>query len=216
MTQNIYKKILYYCMSQKTIDFFTESCEKHGDCSWAASKLLSEDQQYATYIMISRIGKMDRCNVLDVGCGQGSLSEFIKNRFVNIDYEGIDITPKMIEIAKKKYPNTNFMLGDFISYDIVKNYDWILAAGAFNVRIEGEQMPYLEKAIKKMFDYSNKGIAFTLLSSHGYEIAKTLFKERLYFYEPSEILSYCLKFTSSVVLNHASLPAEFIVYLYKE
>lgn len=40
--------------------------------------------------------------VLDLGCGNGRLLEMFKEK--RIDYIGVDISEKLIEIAKKKYP----------------------------------------------------------------------------------------------------------------
>ena len=46
--------------------------------------------------------------VLDSGCANGRLFEVLKEK--EIDYFGIDISEKLIEIAKKKYPGRNFKL----------------------------------------------------------------------------------------------------------
>ncbi len=45
-------------------------------------------------------------NVLDLGCGNGRLIEFLKNR--KISYIGVDTSEKLVEIAKKKYPEYEF------------------------------------------------------------------------------------------------------------
>lgn len=41
-------------------------------------------------------------NVLDYGCGNGRLLEILKNK--RIDYTGVDISQKLIDLAKTKYP----------------------------------------------------------------------------------------------------------------
>ena len=47
----------------------------------------------------------DNQSVLDLGCGTGNVCCFLPQ---NIDYVGIDISPKYIDYASKKYPNFNF------------------------------------------------------------------------------------------------------------
>ncbi len=44
----------------------------------------------------------DGDNILDYGCGNGRLLEILKNKKIN--YTGADISQKLIELAKQKYP----------------------------------------------------------------------------------------------------------------
>ncbi len=48
--------------------------------------------------------------VVDIGCGNGRLYPFFKNKAT--DYNGIDASRKLIEIAADKYPGGNFSVGD--------------------------------------------------------------------------------------------------------
>lgn len=47
----------------------------------------------------------DGDKILDFGCGNGRLLEILKNK--NIDYFGVDVSEKLIEIAREKYGNEN-------------------------------------------------------------------------------------------------------------
>ncbi len=51
--------------------------------------------------------------ILDIGCGSGRMVKILKDK--NIDYVGIDISEALIKIARKRYPNNNFMVGDGLS-----------------------------------------------------------------------------------------------------
>jgi len=48
--------------------------------------------------------------VLDLGCGNGRLLQIFKE--IDIDYIGVDSSEKLIEIAKKLYPNAKFQVAD--------------------------------------------------------------------------------------------------------
>lgn len=51
--------------------------------------------------------------LLDVGCGTGSMIELLVKEFPDKNYVGIDLTPRMIEVAQKKQlANCEFMVGD--------------------------------------------------------------------------------------------------------
>ena len=54
--------------------------------------------------------------VLDFGCGNGRFYPSFKKQ--NVDYLGIDISSKLIEIAKQKYPKANFKVS---SIELIPN-----------------------------------------------------------------------------------------------
>jgi ubiquinone/menaquinone biosynthesis C-methylase UbiE len=60
---------------------------------------------------VVRLGQMkpgDR--VADLGCGSGAFTELLTKRGLNA--VGLDISPKLIELALKKYPGIEFLEGD--------------------------------------------------------------------------------------------------------
>jgi len=57
--------------------------------------------------------------VLDLGCGDGRLFQIFRDK--NIDYTGIDISEKLIKIAKRKNPNTKFIVGDALKLPFPDN-----------------------------------------------------------------------------------------------
>lgn len=69
----------------------------------------------------------EETDVLDVGCGTGVLIDYYLKRNVN-SITAIDISSSMIDIAKRKYPNINFVCADINDfnegkYDVVMLYD---------------------------------------------------------------------------------------------
>ncbi|MDP3899549.1 MAG: class I SAM-dependent methyltransferase [bacterium] len=66
----------------------------------------------------------DGDRILDLGCGNGRLFELFKNN----DYTGIDQSINLIKIAKKKYPDANFINGNILELDklTAKKFDIIL------------------------------------------------------------------------------------------
>lgn len=57
-----------------------------------------------------RLRKQKKIRLLDVGCGNGRLADFLKNQ--PIKYTGVDNNRKLLEIAKKKYPKAMFRYAD--------------------------------------------------------------------------------------------------------
>ncbi len=57
--------------------------------------------------------------VLDAGCGNGRLLELFKDKV--IDYTGIDISEKLINLARKKYSDNNFIVADTLNLPFPDN-----------------------------------------------------------------------------------------------
>lgn len=201
----------------RTAKFYNECCEFFGDLGWAASCFIDADAQFLSYKTISKYLLFDKASLLDVGCGQGDFLNFIYKNKLNekiTRYKGIDVSDKMIEHASKKYSDKFFSQDNFLSE---KKYDFdiSIAVGTFNIRCfdeDQDQINYLKNNIKKMYESSKSSCALTILSHHGYEEVKK--DNRLFCYEPWEVLQYCFSLTDSVIIDHASLPAEFILVLH--
>ena len=50
--------------------------------------------------------------VIDLGCGTGVLAESLQRRSLFIEYLGVDISPKMLQIARAKVPSATFLQAD--------------------------------------------------------------------------------------------------------
>lgn len=193
-------------MIYNVADFYDQLCE---DCElgWQAAGWMSEDNQYANFVLISSIISPNS-SVLDVGCGQGDLYNYIKNN--KIKYCGIDISKLMIEKAKKKNPNIKFFQKDFLKENLEENFDYVVASGAFSFKTTN-QYEYIQKCIELCYNKSNKASAVTMTS----ELADVKFDEPLFYYNPVRIFEIALKFTPYVIINTSSLPNELVLFMYK-
>ncbi|HUW72183.1 MAG TPA: methyltransferase domain-containing protein [Candidatus Humimicrobiaceae bacterium] len=57
--------------------------------------------------------------ILDVGCGNGRLLKILKDK--KIKYTGVDVSEKLLEIAKKRYPQNNFLVADNLNLPFLDN-----------------------------------------------------------------------------------------------
>jgi tRNA (uracil-5-)-methyltransferase TRM9 len=58
--------------------------------------------------------------ILDSGCANGRFFEVLRGK--EIDFYGIDFSERLIEIAKKKYPQGNFKVSDALKTSFADNY----------------------------------------------------------------------------------------------
>lgn len=72
--------------------------------------------------------------VLEIGCGTGDLLAGLKTK----ESVGIDISPKMVEIASKKYPAIKFYEMDAEILNLPQKFDYIIASDLINLLYDVE------------------------------------------------------------------------------
>ena len=72
--------------------------------------------------LIARYKKSNGRKLLDVACGTGNHISFLKRRFL---VEGIDSSPDMLRVARKKHPDVVFHRGDMSNFNLQSRYDAI-------------------------------------------------------------------------------------------
>ena len=84
--------------------------------------------------------------VLDSGCANGRLTEVLRDK--KVDYFGVDISKRLIEIAKEKYPQAKFQVADALSSPFPNNYfDKIYSISVLhNIPSTEFQLQYLKEA----------------------------------------------------------------------
>ena len=60
---------------------------------------------------------------LDICCGTGELCNFFMSN--NINSKGVDISEYMITVARDKFPNIEFIIGDVTTYHDNEKYDFV-------------------------------------------------------------------------------------------
>ena len=185
---------------------------KSTNFSWKASGWESEEDQYGRFLLTSSVVKKES-SVLDVGCGQGDLYTFLQQRMSTshkpFSYTGIDVSEKMIGIAKSKHPNVNFSCVDFLTQKEDQKYDHVFALGTFSLRAE-DQDQYITSCISKCFRLTNHTCTITITS----ETSETKYDE-IFYYKVSDIAKTASSLSKKIVINTASSPCEIILTLYK-
>lgn len=131
-------------------------------------------------VILSMI-KEPNVSILDVGCGKGDLYDEIKQTQKKASYKGIDISSKMIELARSAFPEGKFEVGDLYTYAYSEIPDYIVANGVFNLKTNDNNLKMLKEAIKIFKINSKKGFILTVL------VGKEVFKSLFYYYQTDEI-----------------------------
>lgn len=184
---------------------------KNTNFSWQASGWESEEDQYGRFLLTSSVIKKES-SVLDVGCGQGDLYSFLKERMSNsnssFNYHGIDVSPKMIEAARSKYSEANFSCDDFLNLKEDQKYDHVFALGTFSLRAE-DQDSYIKSCVSKCFRLTRHTCTITVTSE-----TSDIKYDEIFYYKVADIARIASSLSKKIVINTASSPCEIILTLY--
>ncbi len=102
--------------------------------------------------------------IADVGCGNGFLSNSIKEK--GYDVIGIDMSENMLKTARENYPDIHFINADALTFELDKKADCMFSNAVFHW-IDGDKQPALLKNIHSqlkdggelVFEFGGKGCA---------------------------------------------------------
>jgi len=128
-------------------------------------------------------------SLLDVGCGLGDLWAFLKQRSLEVDYTGVDISEKMLSAARKRHENIRFVCADLFAdcgQDSIPfgpgTFDVVFSSGTFNLNL-GNNISFLPAAIDRLREFSHQYIVFNLL-----HIRTPQQSSRYAYYDPAVVM----------------------------
>ncbi len=150
-----------------------ESClEKYGDTHKGVDWPNYGDAVKRYEVMLDLVKTNEQSNtLLDFGCGAAHLYEYIlNNKIEGIEYSGLDLSQKFIELCKKKYPMIKFYLVDILKEGSqVPDFDYVIMNGVFTEKRElsfDEMFEYFKQMVKTVYKKTKKGVAFNVMSKH--------------------------------------------------
>lgn len=195
--------------SQEVVKFYQRELDKFGDDARSVNWGSQESQELRFKILLE--GKVGH-TVCDVGCGLGHFYKYIKQNYPLLvsKYYGVDITPGYIEMAKKNYPDAEFICGDFLEMSEVPEVDTYLLSGTLAYLGTADNHKAVREMIKKMWDHSRVSLNFNIPSTRvdkGYE------NSVITYHEPIEIVSFCCALCNEVTYIHSYAHHEFTILM---
>lgn len=202
------------------ISHYEECLKKYGDTHLGVDwpKIEDVDKRYEIMLDLIKFGKLNSnlITFLDFGCGTAHLLEFInKSQIKNIQYSGLDISKKFIDVSKNKYPDIDFYCVDFFEgHESIPSFNYIVMNGVFTEKREltFEQMwDYFTKLITLVFNKSSRGIAFNVMSKNVDWEREDLF------HVSHDLLSQfiCENLTRNYIIRNDYGLFEYTVYVFK-
>ena len=112
-------------MANEVSDFFDSLAERWDEMGY--------DPLPDVRSLLDRISFRPGSKILDLGCGTGVISGLLHDEYGGVVL-GLDISPKMIEIARRKYNGKEgvaFEVGNFLDSSFRGRFDYIVCYNAF-------------------------------------------------------------------------------------
>lgn len=115
---------------QKSVDEFTRAACMYEGSNAGIYAMCKKDYPD----ILEEIKKEEFTDLLDAGCGPAPMISLLSEVYPDKRYTGIDLTPKMIEVAKaKQIPNAEFLVGDCENLPFEENtFDVIICSQSFH------------------------------------------------------------------------------------
>lgn len=158
--------------TEKIRESYENHLAKHDPDSPEAVHWIGKDKTWLRFEVLAEVDDLNNKRLLDFGCGNALLLDFLKEHGVECEYYGWDISEKMIQIARKRHPSAHFdvvdvlkdrspeMFGDF--------FDYVLVSGVFNLKAgkEDTHRKWTESILLKLWDLCKKGLAVNFLTDY--------------------------------------------------
>ena len=122
----------------------------------------------------------NKATILDVGCGPGNHSKYLYSLNNSYQITGIDLSEKMIELARKNAPSCNFIKGDIRSLDTNIKYDAVLASFCIVHLSNNEMVEFIKKLSLLLNNRGCLYLSFIEGNKNGF-IKPDFFDDKIYF-----------------------------------
>jgi hypothetical protein len=198
ITKTIYKEVANKKLEYQRMRYLSKNSQKWG-------------YKYATEIIVdSRLVSIFSFRnasinpILDIGCGEGGLWDYIKTQRQRIDIYGLDVMEQYIERAKSKHRDNGcrFETGEFLSKNFNGNrFFWVIGIGPLMLNMDQPDYPgvkslqYAKSTIDKMVLLAECGVSIYFPNAENVPVPKQTIAKHMVFYTPEEIEN---------MINHAA------------
>jgi SAM-dependent methyltransferase len=154
------------------VSHYEKCLEQHGDTHRGVDWPKAEDASVRYSIMLDLIQTPSgdgTVQLLDFGCGAAHLYEHIQAHDLrNVEYSGLDLSNKFVELSRRKFPSRLFYHGDILeNNEIIPQFDYIVMNGVFTEKrdLSFEQMlDYFKRLVRAVWKKVDRGLAFNVMS----------------------------------------------------
>lgn len=161
-----------------------------------------ETQEHRFAMLLNNLDLKNKFSIHDVGAGIADLHKYLNKNKINHIYSGTEIVPEMVKYINQVYPTIKIFERNILNAEDIEKYDYLVLSGTLNLKTGTAQewKKFTFELLKKMFSMSKIAISFNFLTTY-----KNKTDENLCYFDPKEMLDFCIKNLSRFVsINHFS------------
>jgi len=190
---------------RELLAFYDRHLRAHGDRPQAV-RWTPEGQRRRYEAFGELLGDLSGKTLLDFGCGKGDLYGFLRERGGGFAYCGVDVNPGLVELARVKHPEAEFLALDIEEVPLERRFDLVVACGVFNLRIGGIAEA-VRSALPLLFGCCREALHANFLSARA-----PRHDVELYYADPVELLGFAREALSpAAVVREDLVPGDLFL-----
>ncbi len=135
-------------------------------------------------------------SLLDVGCADGAMYGYLTQNFGDsIKYRGVDIDPRTLDIARKRYSGIQVEQRDLLLDPIEADFSYSIACGSLYGRLDDiDNNDFLKEILARMWQSTRYGMSFNFLP---YIPRVQIHSSFLYLYKRDRVEKMCNELSGS-------------------
>jgi cyclopropane fatty-acyl-phospholipid synthase-like methyltransferase len=166
--------------------YYAARYHAHGDSARGMDWKDEASQRLRFEVLARQLDLAGSPSLLDVGCGNGELLAFLRERGADVRYRGIDVCPEMVEACRRRFgPEAAEVASTAELARRSWTADYVVASGTFNVKQDVSDAVwerYLRRAVREMFAACRRAAVFNVMSARV-----DMRYDHLYYLDPSEV-----------------------------
>ncbi|NLW48253.1 MAG: class I SAM-dependent methyltransferase [Firmicutes bacterium] len=141
--------------------------------------------------------------ILDLGCGPGNIVKFLVNQDKGYKILGVDLSPKMLKIARQNVPTEQFIIGDIRHLQMERKFDAVIVSFCMIHLNDDEAIGLLGKTYDLLNAKGYLYLSFMSGGTPGFDKASFSDKEMYFnYFSPAKIEKELLNLGYAIISKH--------------
>jgi 2-polyprenyl-3-methyl-5-hydroxy-6-metoxy-1,4-benzoquinol methylase len=158
-----------------------------------AAHWVGKDKTRLRFDVLTQVDNLDGKKILDFGCGNALLLDFLKEEGVDCDYHGWDISEEMVKVARERHPDAKFLSINILEEDISEyeqKFDYVLVSGVFHIKTDTPRevhRKWTQKIMTELWKLCKGGMAVNFFTEHV-----DWREEKYYYCDIDDLIAFCM------------------------